>query len=77
MPVGVPKNDLFQVIAEYEADSFLFDPDYLGIHRSDVRLLAALEYDLVAKLARPVFEQPIDPCAHIFGFKKCRGDFAD
>jgi hypothetical protein len=77
MRVGVPKNDLFQVIAEYEADSFLFDPDYLGIHRSDVGLLAALEYDLVPKLARPVFKQPIYPCAHIFGFKKCRGDFVD
>jgi 4-oxalocrotonate tautomerase len=33
--VGVPKNDRFQVIGEHEADSFLFDPDYLGIHRSD------------------------------------------
>jgi phenylpyruvate tautomerase PptA (4-oxalocrotonate tautomerase family) len=33
--VGVPKDDRFQVIAEHEAGSFLFDPDYLGIHRSD------------------------------------------
>ena len=33
--VGVPKNDRFQVIGEYEAGNFLFDPDYLGIHRSD------------------------------------------
>jgi 4-oxalocrotonate tautomerase len=33
--VGVPKNDRFQIIAEHEANSFLFDPDYLGIHRSD------------------------------------------
>ena len=33
--VGVPKNDRFQVVGEYEADDFLFDPDYLGIHRSD------------------------------------------
>jgi hypothetical protein len=31
----VPKNDLFQVIDEYEADSFLFDPDYLGIQVTD------------------------------------------
>ena len=31
MRVGVPKNDLFQVIAEYGVDRFLFDPDYLGI----------------------------------------------
>jgi phenylpyruvate tautomerase PptA (4-oxalocrotonate tautomerase family) len=33
--VGVPKDDRFQVIGEHEADSFQFDPDYLGIHRSD------------------------------------------
>jgi 4-oxalocrotonate tautomerase len=33
--VGVPKNDRFQVVGEHEIDDFLFDPDYLGIHRSD------------------------------------------
>src|SRR5271155_3505914 len=33
--VGVPKNDRFQVISEHEADNFIFDPDYIGIHRSD------------------------------------------
>jgi phenylpyruvate tautomerase PptA (4-oxalocrotonate tautomerase family) len=33
--VGVPKNDRFQVIGEHDAENFLFDPDYLGIHRSD------------------------------------------
>jgi phenylpyruvate tautomerase PptA (4-oxalocrotonate tautomerase family) len=33
--VGVPENDRFQVVGDYEADDFLFDPDYLGIHRSD------------------------------------------
>jgi phenylpyruvate tautomerase PptA (4-oxalocrotonate tautomerase family) len=33
--VGVPKGDRFQVVGEYEADDFFFNPDYLGIHRSD------------------------------------------
>jgi phenylpyruvate tautomerase PptA (4-oxalocrotonate tautomerase family) len=33
--VGVPKNDRFQLVEEHEADSFLYDSDYLGIHRSD------------------------------------------
>ena len=33
--VGVPKDDRFQVIGEHDAENFLFDPDYLGIHRSD------------------------------------------
>jgi 4-oxalocrotonate tautomerase len=33
--VGVPKDDRFQVISECEAESFLFDSDYIGIHRTD------------------------------------------
>jgi 4-oxalocrotonate tautomerase family enzyme len=33
--VGVPANDRFQVVSEYDADNFLFDPDYLGIHRTN------------------------------------------
>jgi 4-oxalocrotonate tautomerase len=32
--VGVPKNDRFQIIGEHDAGNFLFDTDYLGIHRS-------------------------------------------
>jgi 4-oxalocrotonate tautomerase len=33
--VGVPVNDRFQVITEHDAGSFLFAPDYLGIHHSE------------------------------------------
>jgi Tautomerase enzyme len=33
--VGVPANARFQVVTEHDADNFLFDPDYLGIDRSD------------------------------------------
>jgi 4-oxalocrotonate tautomerase len=29
-----PKDDRFQVITEHPADSFIFDPNYLGIARS-------------------------------------------
>ena len=32
--IGAPEKDRFQIIAEHEADSFQFDPEYLGIHRS-------------------------------------------
>ncbi len=31
---GVPKNDHFQIIGEHSAENFVFDPEYLGIHRS-------------------------------------------
>jgi 4-oxalocrotonate tautomerase len=33
--VGVPKDDRFQVINEYDTDNFLFDPDYIGVHRTN------------------------------------------
>jgi len=35
LSVGVPRNDRFQVVAEHDAENFLFDPEYLGIRRSD------------------------------------------
>jgi 4-oxalocrotonate tautomerase len=31
---NTPKDDRFQVIAEHPAESFIFDPTYLGIKRS-------------------------------------------
>lgn len=33
--IGVPEKDRFQVINEHDGDNFLFDADYLGIHRTD------------------------------------------
>jgi 4-oxalocrotonate tautomerase len=33
--VGVPKDDRFQVIAEHDAENFVFDPNYLGIRRTE------------------------------------------
>jgi 4-oxalocrotonate tautomerase len=31
---GVPANDHFQIIGEHSVENFIFDPDYLGIHRT-------------------------------------------
>jgi phenylpyruvate tautomerase PptA (4-oxalocrotonate tautomerase family) len=33
--INVPKDDRFQIIAEHASDNFIFDPDYLGIHRTN------------------------------------------
>jgi phenylpyruvate tautomerase PptA (4-oxalocrotonate tautomerase family) len=33
--VGVPAGDRFQVVTEHESSNFLFDPEYLDIHRTD------------------------------------------
>ena len=32
--INVPESDNFQIITEHEADGLIYDPDYLGIHRS-------------------------------------------
>jgi 4-oxalocrotonate tautomerase len=32
---GVPKNDHFQIIGEHSIENFVYDPDYLGIHRTN------------------------------------------
>ena len=33
--VNVPPQDRFQIITEHKANDLIFDPDYLGITRSD------------------------------------------
>src|ERR1700744_1126577 len=33
--VGVPVNDRFELVNEHDAGNFQYDPDYLGIHRTD------------------------------------------
>jgi phenylpyruvate tautomerase PptA (4-oxalocrotonate tautomerase family) len=33
--INVPENDNFQILAEHDEQHFIFDPQYLGIPRSD------------------------------------------
>ena len=33
--IGVPKDDRFQLVNEHDPETFLFDPDYLNIHRTE------------------------------------------
>jgi 4-oxalocrotonate tautomerase len=42
---GVPKNDHFQIIAEHAAENFVFDPDYLGIHRSSDLIMVQIFFN--------------------------------
>jgi phenylpyruvate tautomerase PptA (4-oxalocrotonate tautomerase family) len=32
---NVPEGDRFMILTEHDEDDFVYDPDYLGIHRSD------------------------------------------
>jgi 4-oxalocrotonate tautomerase len=33
--LGVPEHDHFQIITEHQTDGLVYDPTYLGIHRTD------------------------------------------
>ena len=33
--IAIPEKDRFQVISEYTPENLIYDPDYLGIQRSD------------------------------------------
>jgi len=43
--VGVPKDDRFQVIGEHSAEDFLFDSDYLGIHRTEELVIIQITWN--------------------------------
>ena len=42
---GVPRNDHFQIIGEHSVENFVFDPDYLGIHRSSDLIMVQIFYN--------------------------------
>lgn len=58
--LGVPQGDRFQVINEHSSTNFIFDPDYLGIHRSkdcvfiQVTLLAGRSVDKKSAFYRAI-----------------------
>jgi phenylpyruvate tautomerase PptA (4-oxalocrotonate tautomerase family) len=42
--VGVPEKDRFQVITEHERHELVYDPDYLGISRTDGIVLIQITF---------------------------------
>jgi 4-oxalocrotonate tautomerase len=42
---GVPQNDRFEIIAEHSADNFVYDPDYLGIHRTSDLIMVQIFFN--------------------------------
>ena len=43
--LNVPKDDRFQVIGEHEAENFLFDSDYIGIHRTEELVIIQITWN--------------------------------
>ena len=52
LSVGVPENDRFEIIAEHDAENFLFDPAYLGIRRSDDLVIIQITWNEGRTLAQ-------------------------
>jgi phenylpyruvate tautomerase PptA (4-oxalocrotonate tautomerase family) len=73
--VGVPKDDRFQVVGEYEADDFLFDPDYLGIHRSDDLVMIQITWN-EGRAAKPGL-RPEDVFINLIEVKKENWSFGN
>jgi phenylpyruvate tautomerase PptA (4-oxalocrotonate tautomerase family) len=52
---AVPPDDRFQLIDQYEPGTFVYDPDYLGVHRTDdlvmIQITASATRDTAAKQA--------------------------
>ena len=42
---GVPSNDHFQIIGEHSVENFIFDPDYLGIHRTNDLIMVQIFFN--------------------------------
>ena len=65
---AVPKDDRFQVITQHEPGSLIYDPDYMGIHRTAdvvfIQILAsnwrdtATKQKLYARIAALLAERP-------------------
>jgi phenylpyruvate tautomerase PptA (4-oxalocrotonate tautomerase family) len=60
--VGVPENDRFQVVGEHATGNFLFDPDYLGIHRSDDLVMIQITWNegRTAEQKKALFKAIVD-----------------
>ena len=43
--IGVPKDDRFQVIAEHEAENFVFDQNYLDIRRTQDLVIVQITWN--------------------------------
>jgi 4-oxalocrotonate tautomerase len=49
---AMPQNDRFQIIGEHAAGDFIFDPDYLGIHRTDDLIIIQITWNEGRTLAQ-------------------------
>lgn len=89
--INVPRNDRFQVITEHDGTGLVYDPDYLGIKRSDgfvviqitltegrgVELKQALYKRIAERLAAELGVRPEDVFINLVEVKKENWSFGN
>jgi len=89
--INVPRNDRFQVITEHDRTGLVYDPDYLGIKRSDgfvviqitltegrgVELKQALYKRIAERLAAELDVRPEDVFTNLVEVKKENWSFGN
>jgi phenylpyruvate tautomerase PptA (4-oxalocrotonate tautomerase family) len=84
--IGIPEDDFFQLLGEYQPGDFLFDPGFLGVQRSDRLVVVqitlrrgrsdAMKQALYARIAANLGEaagiRPQDVFVYL-----CENDFSD
>ena len=89
--INVPRNDRFQVITEHDRTGLVYDPDYLGIKRSDgfvviqitltegrgVGLKQALYKRIAERLAAELSVRPEDVFINLVEVKKENWSFGN
>ena len=89
--INVPRNDRFQVITEHDRTGLVYDPDYLGIKRSDgfvaiqitltegrgVELKQALYKRIAERLAAELGVRPEDVFINLVEVKKENWSFGN
>jgi phenylpyruvate tautomerase PptA (4-oxalocrotonate tautomerase family) len=70
--IGVPKDDRFQVIVEHDRDSFVYDPHYLGIERTDdlIMIQITLNEGRTLEQKRALFKSIADGLYDAIGLRR-------
>jgi len=70
--INVPESDNFQIITEHEADGLIYDPDYLGIHRSSgiIIIQVILNEGRTTEMKKAFFKMVVESLHQELGLSK-------
>jgi phenylpyruvate tautomerase PptA (4-oxalocrotonate tautomerase family) len=70
--IGIPKDDRFQVVTEHAADGLIYDPDYLGIKRTDdvVFVQITMSTGRTVEIKKALFAKIVENLAKRAGVRK-------